>query len=57
MNICKDDGIQSNLCFSELQKSNKLIVCRINAKKPKFAAYTVSCYAEVPAKKDLVSAT
>ena len=56
MLIRKHDGIKPNLYLSELKKSNKSIVCRMTAKKPEFAAYTVSRYAEVPATKDLVSA-
>ena len=47
---------QPNLYLSESKKSNESIVFRIRAEKPKFAVYTVSSYAEVPATKDLVSA-
>ena len=47
---------QPNVYLSESKKSNESIVFRIRAEKPKFAVYTISSYAEVPATKDLVSA-
>lgn len=47
---------QPNLYLSESKKSNESIVFRIRPEKPKFAAYTISRYAEVLATKDLVSA-
>ena len=47
---------QPNVYLSESKKSNESIVFRIRPEKPKFAAYTMSRYAEVLATKDLVSA-
>ena len=47
---------QPNVYLSESKKSNESIVFRIRPEKPKFAAYTISGFAEVLATKDLVSA-
>ena len=47
---------QPNVYLSESKKSNESIVFRIRPEKPKFAAYTISRYAEVLATKDLLSA-